>query len=44
MMDPVKGKLTLENGSVYEGELLNGIPHGKGGLYPNRCTQLSVGT
>jgi len=23
-------KLTFENGNVYEGETLNGVPHGKG--------------
>jgi hypothetical protein len=31
-----KGKLTLENGTVYEGETLNGKPHGKGKMtYPD---------
>jgi len=27
---PINGKLTLEDGSVYEGYLVNNIPHGKG--------------
>jgi len=27
---PVKRKLTLEGGSVYEGDIVNGKPHGKG--------------
>ena len=32
MIDTVKGKLTYNDGSVYEGDLVNGKPHGKGKL------------
>ena len=32
MIDIVKGKLTYRDGSVYEGDLVNGKPHGKGKL------------
>ena len=27
---PVRGKLTLDDGSVYEGDVVGGKPHGKG--------------
>jgi len=33
-----KEKITLEDGSVYEGELVNGVPHGKG-----KCTSSTGG-
>jgi len=32
MTETVKGKLTFNDGSVYEGDIVNGKPHGKGTL------------
>ncbi|WP_461253746.1 hypothetical protein [Treponema sp. R8-4-B8] len=32
MIETIKGKVTYKDGSVYEGDLVNGKPHGKGKL------------
>jgi hypothetical protein len=32
MTETVKGRLTYNDGSVYEGDIVNGKPHGKGKL------------